>query len=41
MEYEISNDSELGYFTVHHRKNGRDEETYFACPKTTYNRTSY
>jgi hypothetical protein len=24
------NDFELGYFTVHHRKNGRDKEAYFA-----------
>lgn len=41
MESETSNDSEHGYFTVHHRKNGRDKEAYFAYPKTTYNRTSY
>ena len=41
MESETSNDFELGYFTVHHRKNGRDKEAYFACPKTTYNRINY
>ena len=33
MESEISNDSEFEYFTVHHRKNGRDKEAYFACSK--------
>lgn len=33
MESVTLTDSGHGYFIVHHRKNGRDMEAYFACPK--------